>query len=119
MMAIVNKPRSSSRFPTLPHSVEAGIIKLGQNLRAARLRRNLSIEDVAARIGISRFVVADAEKGKPTTGIAVYAALLWTYRMLDQLVEVAGPTKDSEGAALSLTRERARTSRPQTMNNDF
>ncbi len=118
-MPMTNKIRPSGRFPTLPHSVEAGIRKLGHNLRAARLRRNLSIEDVAARIGVSRFAVANAEKGKPTTGIAVYAALLWTYRLLDQLVEIAGPTKDSEGAALSLTRERARTSRSQTLNNDF
>ena len=119
MMAMTNKARISSRFSTLPHSVEAGIRKLGQNLRTARLRRNLSIEDVAARTGVSRFAVADAEKGKPTTGVAVYAALLWTYRMLDQLTEIAGPTRDAEGATLSLTRERARAPRTKSFNNDF
>lgn len=116
---MTDRIRHSSRFPTLPHSVETGIRKLGQSLRAARLRRNLSIQNVATRIGISRFAVADAENGKPTTGIAVYAALLWTYRLLDQLTEIAGPTKDPEGAALSLTRERARAPRPQTLKNDF
>jgi transcriptional regulator with XRE-family HTH domain len=114
-----NKTSSKGRFATLPHSVETGIRKLGQNLRAARLRRNLSIEDVAARIGVSRFVVADAEKGKPSTGIAVYAALLWTYRLLDQFTEIASATNDTEGAALSLTRERARAPRQRTLSNDF
>jgi len=118
-MPMANKPTSKGRFPTLPHSVETGVRKLGQNLRAARLRRNLSIEDVAARIGVSRFAVADAEKGKPSTGIAVYAALLWTYRLLDQLTEIAGPTKDIEGTTLSLTRERARAPRQSTLSNDF
>jgi transcriptional regulator with XRE-family HTH domain len=115
---MTNKTTPKGRFATLPHSVETGVRKLGQNLRAARLRRNLSIEDVATRIGVSRFAVADAEKGKPSTGIAVYAALLWTYRLLDQLTEIASPAKDTEGAVLSLTRERARTPRP-TLNNDF
>ena len=118
-MSMANKSAPTGRFATLPHSVETGIRKLGQNLRAARLRRNLSIADVATRIGVSRFAVADAEKGKPSTGIAVYAALLWTYRLLDQLTEIAGPTKDSEGAALSLTRERARTPRQDKLSNDF
>ncbi len=119
MMAMVNKTAPKGRFATLPHSVETGIRKLGQNLRAARLRRNLSIEDVAARIGVSRFAVADAEKGKPSTGIAVYAALLWAYRLLDQLTEIAGPTKDPEGAARALTRERARAPHRTTLSNDF
>lgn len=116
-MVVANKKSQKPRFSTLPHSVEIGIRKFGQNLRAARLRRNLSIEDVARRIGVSRFVVADAEKGKLSTGIAVYAALLWTYRMLDQLTEIATATNDKDGAALVLTRERARA--PRALNNDF
>jgi len=119
VMPMPNKLTPKGRLAALPHSVEIGIQKLGQNLRAARLRRNLSIEDVATRIGVSPFAVADAEKGKPSTGVAVYAALLWTYRLLDQLTETASPTKDTEGAALSLSRKRARTPRPRTLSNDF
>lgn len=119
MMATTNKVPRKLRFATIPHSVEVDIRKLGQNLRAARLRRNLSIEDVAQKIGISRFVVADAEKGKSSTGIAVYASLLWTYGLLDQLTEVAGPTQDRVGAALSLTRTRAGASRGSSLSNDF
>jgi len=118
-MSIINKTARKKRFSNLPHSVEVGVRKLGQNLRAARLRRNLSIEDVARRIGVSRYAVADAELGKPSTGIAVYAALLWTYRLLDSLTEIASPTQDKEGAALALTRERARTPRQGPLNNDF
>ncbi|MEJ0041742.1 MAG: helix-turn-helix transcriptional regulator [Rhizomicrobium sp.] len=99
--------------------MEVGVRTLGQNLRAARLRRNMSIEDVAKRIGVSRFAVADAEMGKPSTGVAVYAALLWSYRMLDQLTEIASTTNDKEGATLAHTRERARAPRQSTLNNDF
>jgi transcriptional regulator with XRE-family HTH domain len=119
MMFTTNKLVPKKRFSAVPHSVEMGVRKLGHNLRAARLRRNLSIEDVAQRIGVSRFAIADAEMGKPSTGIAVYAALLWTYRLLDQLTEIASPTHDTEGAALALTRERARAPRRGHLSNDF
>ena len=60
-----------------PYPVEQALKSLGTNLRTARLRRNLSLEDVAAKIGVGRHVVAAAEKGKPSTGIAIYAGLLW------------------------------------------
>jgi transcriptional regulator with XRE-family HTH domain len=117
MMVIRNK--RVPRFATLPHSVELGIRKLGHNLKTARLRRNLTIEDVAEKIGVSRFVVADAEHGKASTGIAVYAALLWTYRLLDQLTQIGSPEQDKEGIAMTLTRQRARAPRANGLSNDF
>ncbi len=89
-----------------PYPVQQSVAGLGKNLRTARLRRNLSIEDVAAKIGTNRPVVADAEKGKPSTGVAVYVALLWAYDLIGQLDDVANPLKDREGIVLSRKRER-------------
>lgn len=111
--------RHSSRFASLPHAVEQGVVQLGNNLRAARLRRNMSIEEVADRIGVSRFAVADAEHGKPSTGIAVYAALLWTYRLLDQMTGIASASQDSDGISRIATRARAGTIRSAGLSNDF
>jgi len=45
-----------------PYAVEGAIKRLGQNLRTARLRRNLTIQEVADRIGTGMRAVADAEK---------------------------------------------------------
>jgi len=101
----------------VPYQVERSLNKLGADLKTARLRRNLTIEDVARKIGTSRFVVADAERGKASTGIVTYAAMLWVYGLLDRFAEVADPSKDEEGTTLSLTRERARRSRK--LDNDF
>jgi transcriptional regulator with XRE-family HTH domain len=50
--------------------VEDILNRLGRNIRTARLRRKLSREALAERVGISRYVLADIEKGKPTTAIA-------------------------------------------------
>jgi transcriptional regulator with XRE-family HTH domain len=102
-----------------PYQVEQTLQRLGANLRTARLRRNLTLEDVAAKIGTGRRAVADAEKGKPSTGVAVYAAMLWALDLLDQLDLVAAPERDEEGQTLALARERARA-RPRTeLSNDF
>ena len=53
-----------------PAAVEKGLTCLGQNIRTARLRRNWRLEDLAARMGVSRFTAADVEKGKPGTSAA-------------------------------------------------
>lgn len=48
------EPPMSSRNLLLaapPYPVEQALKSLGSNLRTARLRRNLSLEDVAAKIG--------------------------------------------------------------------
>ncbi|MFT4102517.1 MAG: helix-turn-helix domain-containing protein [Burkholderiaceae bacterium] len=102
-----------------PYAVEKTLGELGANLRTARLRRNLTIGEMAEKIGTGVRAVADAEKGKPSTGIAVYAALLWALGLLDQLDVVASPERDEEGQMLALARERLRA-RPKTeLSNDF
>jgi len=102
-----------------PYPVEQTLKRLGANLRTARLRRNLTIEDLSRKIGTGYRAVADAEKGKPSTGIAIYAAMLWALDLLEQIDDVAAPEKDQEGQSLALSRERARA-RPRTeLDNDF
>jgi transcriptional regulator with XRE-family HTH domain len=102
-----------------PYAVEQVLTRLGANLRTARLRRNLTIKDMAQKIGTGERAVVDAEKGKPSTGVVVYAALMWALDLLGQMSDLAAPEKDEEGQALALSRERLRA-RPKTeLDNDF
>jgi len=103
-----------------PYPVERPLERLGGNLRTARLRRNLSIAEVADKIGAGARAITGAETGKPSTGIAVYAALLWAYGLLDPFSELADPASDTEGQALALSREpkRARGT-PGDIDDDF
>lgn len=103
-----------------PFAVESGIKALGAKLRIARLRRNLTLADMAVKIGVTRQVLSDAEGGKLTTSIVVYAGMLWAMNLLDHLDPVADPAKDEEGVALSIHqgRERARHG-GGGLNNDF
>jgi transcriptional regulator with XRE-family HTH domain len=102
-----------------PYPVEQAIHRLGANLRTARLRRNLSVEDVAQKIGTGRRAVLEAEKGKASTSAAVYMALLWAYDLLAPMEAIADPASDREGLALSAQRERARASRSKELDSDF
>jgi transcriptional regulator with XRE-family HTH domain len=102
-----------------PYPVQQALERLGKNLQLARLRRNLSTEEAAAKIGTSRRVVRDAEKGKPSTGIAIYLALLWAYDLLGQMEGVADPLKDKEGLTLARARERTHSRRDEGLDNDF
>ena len=113
----------TARNPLLsatPYQVETALKKLGADLKTARLRRNLTSDEVAQKIGTTRFTVADAEKGKPSTSVAVYAALLWAYGLTDRLTDLADPSKDEEGMRLALAREpmRARHSSGK-LSSDF
>ena len=111
--------RKNKLLETPPYAVEQGLKRLGSNLRTARLRRNLTIQDVAAKIGTGLRAVADAEKGKLSTGIGTYAALLWVLDLLPQLNEVADPAKDKEGLALSVASGRERARQSKGLDNDF
>lgn len=104
---------------TPPHAVERALERLGANLRVARLRRGLTVKQVAEKIGTGVRAVADAEKGKPTTSIAVYAALLWVHGLLADFELLADPARDAEGLALAMRRERARARGRAGLDNDF
>lgn len=104
---------------TPPHAVKDALSKLGQRLRTARLRRNLSVKAVAKKIGAGARAVGGAEKGKPSTGIAVYAALLWAFDMLGDLEAVADPSADMEGLALASRQGRVRARQPRGLDNEF
>ena len=112
----------TARNPLLkapPYPVEQALKRLGANLRTARLRRNLTINDVAQKIGAGRRAVMDAEKGKPSTGIAVYVALLWVFDLLSLFEDVADPAKDAEGQALARSKERSRARISGELDDDF
>lgn len=102
-----------------PYPVEQVIKRLGANLRTARLRRNLTIEEVAEKIGTGRHAVLAAENGKPSTSLAVYTALLWTYDLLGAMQALADPALDETGLAMASRRKRARAEKPGELDSDF
>jgi transcriptional regulator with XRE-family HTH domain len=101
-----------------PYEVDQALKAFGANLRTARLRRNLSLAEMARKIGVGREVVAAAEHGKPSTSIATYAALLWALGLTGQMARLADPATDLEGQQLARHRERGSRA-VQPLSDDF
>lgn len=101
-----------------PAAVEEALRTLGGNIRTARLRRRLRLEDLAERMGVSRFTVADVERGKPGASAAAYFAALWAMGLLDHAGELGAPERDEAGKALERTALPQRVRRGQ-LDNDF
>ena len=57
---------------------------MGEQIKLARLRRNLSVEVVAERAAISRATLWNVEKGNPSVSIGNYAAVLHALNNMDK-----------------------------------
>lgn len=62
--------------------------KMGEQIKLARLRRNLATELVAERAGISRATLWAVEKGAATVSIGMYAAVLHALGGMDKDFEL-------------------------------
>lgn len=111
--------RTNALREAQPYPVEQALRKVGSNLRTARLRRGLTIEEAAAKIGTGPRLVTDAERGKPKIDISVYAALLWLYDLLGPFEDLANPLKDEQGLLLASRREPTRAQKTRGLSNDF
>jgi transcriptional regulator with XRE-family HTH domain len=113
-------PQRNQLFQVPPYAIEETLKLLGQNLRIARKRRRLSIAQVAEKIGTGVRAVSDAEKGKSSTAVSIYMALLWVYDFLGNMKDVANPLKDPEGLRLAALKESRNGRLPKAEpDNDF
>lgn len=69
---------------TVLPSTEIILSTMGEQIKLARLRRQLSAELVAERAGISRSTLWNIEKGSPSVAIGMYAAVLHALNNLDK-----------------------------------
>ena len=115
--AINSMARKNALTSAPPFEVDQALKRLGANLRTARLRRNLTLETAAGKIGTGVRAIRDAEAGRPGASAAVYTALLWAYDLLRPLAEIADPAQDKDG--LAQERQRKHAYPKKALDNDF
>ena len=82
----------------LPRKLEQKMQTVGEQIKLARLRRNLSVAQVAERATCSPLTVSRIEKGAPTVAIGIYLRVLYALQLDDDILSLA---KDDElGRAL-------------------
>lgn len=70
-------------YNILPDTEEV-LQTLGEQIKLARLRRNLSATLVAERAGISRASLWKVESGNPSVAMGIYAAVLHALNNMDK-----------------------------------
>ncbi len=73
----------SRKAATVLPQTEKILAQMGEQIKLARLRRNLSAELVSERAGISRATLWNVEKGSPSVAIGIYAAVLHALNNMD------------------------------------
>ena len=73
----------------LPRKLEEKIKIVGEQIKLARLRRNLSVAQVAERATCSPLTVARIEKGTPTVAIGIYLRVLYALQLEDDILLIA------------------------------
>jgi len=99
---------------TVPQPVQMRTRELGQRVRRARLRREITAAELAAKAGISRNTLAALEAGKPGVTLATFATVLWALGLDETLDPVANPDLDTHGKTLENSRARKRAPRMAT-----
>ncbi|HJH61157.1 MAG TPA: helix-turn-helix domain-containing protein [Bacteroidetes bacterium] len=82
----------------LPKKLEQKMQIMGEQIRLARLRRNLSIAQVSERATCSPLTVSRIEKGIPTVAIGIYFRVLYALQLDDDILLIA--KEDAMGKAL-------------------
>lgn len=109
------------KIVTVPQPVQARTSELGQRVRRARLRRQVTSAELAAQAGISRNTLTALETGKPGVTLATFATVLWALGLDGTLDPVANPDLDTHGKTLESSRapKRARTKETGKGRYDF
>lgn len=86
--------------------------QVGLLLSQARLRRGMSVSELAARMGVDRRTLTQLEKGGPTVSVGIFFQALSALNLLRGIEEVVRPENDVEIIANNFRRIRKRL--PQT-----
>ena len=112
-------PKQNLTRESAPAAVVETLKQLGANVATARLRRQLTLEDLAAKAGISKETISRVEAGRITTSIGAYTAALWALGLHAGLADVGSPEFDFEGATLAAAKLGKRARPTRVLDDDF
>ena len=109
--------KSSSQF--LLFGVEELLQQVGQNIRTARIRRNLTILELANRVHVDERTISRLEKGDPSINFKNLVTVLMVFGLEDSVFDIAHPNADEVGRALELQKQPKRVRKMDQLSDDF
>jgi transcriptional regulator with XRE-family HTH domain len=98
----------------LPIPVRKALLKLGQDIRKARLRRRITMALMAERASMSRTTLTKVEKGDPAVAFGTYAKVLFVLGLVGRLSELVDTAADELGRIFEEERLPKRVRYPKT-----
>lgn len=77
----------------LPRKLVQKMAIVGEQIKLARLRRNLSMAQVAERASCSEVTLNKVEKGLPTVSMGIYLRVLYALQLDDDILLLAKEDK--------------------------
>ena len=109
--------KSSSQF--LMFGVEELLQQVGQNIKTARIRRNLTILELANRVHVDERTISRLEKGDPSINFKNLVTVLMVLGLEDSVFDLADPNADELGRALELKKYPKRVRKMDQLSDDF
>ena len=92
---------------------------LGQRIRQARVRRGMTLVQLAEKSGINRNTLGALESGRPGVAIGGVITVLWALGLEKTFDPVADPDADTHGKALEASRQPKRVRRKQAAADEY
>ena len=99
--------------------VEELLQQVGQNIRTARIRRNLTILELANRVHVDERTISRLEKGDPSINFKNLVTVLMVLGLEDSVFDLADPNADELGRALELQKYPKRVRKMDQLSDDF
>ena len=111
-------PRSSLSYALISDAALGSLVALGSRLKEARLLRNWTQAEIAAKAGLSESSIRKVEAGSPHIMVGAYLALLDVLGLPTALDRVIAPGDDTLGEALGRDAMRKRARAPRAAGGD-
>lgn len=109
--------KSSSHF--VMFGVEELLEHVGLNIKTARIRRNITIKELANRIHVDERTISRLEKGDTSINFKNLVTVLMVLGLEDSVLDIADPNQDQVGKALELQKQPKRVRKMDQLSDDF
>lgn len=73
----------------MPRVLDQAMKQMGEQIKLARKRRHLSMQDIAERATVNRLTISKVEHGDPTVSIGIYARVLYALNLEKDIILLA------------------------------
>ena len=109
--------KTSSHF--MMHGVADLLQQVGKNIKIARIRRSITIHELANRVHVDERTISRMEKGDPSINFKNLVTVLMVLGLEDSVFDLAHPDHDEIGKALEIQKQPKRVRNMDRLSDDF